>query len=93
MRRDWPIVASGFGVVLLSAAAALPALLAYRPGDPPCDPPTPPAVLIDGCQGMRGGFDAWIGQPGVIVLLVIALVLLVVAMATIRYGLRHAPPR
>ncbi len=93
MRRDWPIVASGIGLVVLSATPAIAAILAYRLDNPRCDPPRPPAVMIDGCYPVRAGFDVWIGQPGVIVFLAITVVLLVLAVATIRYGLGHAPPR
>lgn len=87
MRRDWPLVASGFAIVVLSAAFALPAVLAYRPDEPPCDPPAPPAVMIDGCYRQPGGFDVWSGQPGVVIFLAIALVLLVIAMAVVWRGL------
>jgi hypothetical protein len=86
MRRDWPLVASGFALVALSATVAIPAIGTYRPDDPPCIPPEPPAVLIDGCHRRDGGFDVWISQPGVVVLLAIALLVLAAALATIRRG-------
>ncbi len=87
MRRDWPLVASGLALVALSATAAIPAIGAYRPDDPPCGPPEPPAVMIDGCSRRAGGFDVWISQPGVVVLLAIALLILVAALTTIRRGI------
>jgi len=71
----------------VSAAVAISAILAYQPADDaPCIPPKPPAVMIDGCYRERGGFDVWISQPGVVVALAIALILLVIAVATIRRG-------
>jgi hypothetical protein len=91
-RRDWPLVASGGGLLGLSAAVAGVATLAYRAPDPPCEPPPPPAVMADGCQlGAPGGFDAWLGQPEVVVMLVLACVLLLVAAVTIRHGLSSPP--
>ena len=87
MQRDWPLFAAGLGIVVLSAAVAVPAILAYRPADDaPCDPPKPPAVMIDGCYRERGGFDVWISQPGVVVTLAVAFVLLLIAVATMRRG-------
>jgi hypothetical protein len=87
MRRDWPLAASGFALVALSATAVIPAIGAYRPDDPPCIPPKPPAVMADGCHRRDGGLDVWISRPGVVILLAVALLLLVFAMATIRRGL------
>jgi hypothetical protein len=92
MRRDWPLVASGVALVVVSAAAAIPAIGAYRPDDPPCTAPKPPAVMIDGCYRRDGGFDVWISQPGVVIFLALALLILVVAMATIRRGLAPRDP-
>jgi hypothetical protein len=92
MRRDWPLVASGFALVALSATAAIPAIGAYRPDDPPCTAPKPPAVMIDGCYRRDGGFGIWISQPGVVIFLALALLILVIAMATIRRGMTPRHP-
>jgi hypothetical protein len=85
MRRDWPLVASGFALAVVSAVAALIAAWGYRDADPPCQAPPPPAALTD-CYRRDGGFDWWIGQPGVIAMLVAAVVILALAVATIRHG-------
>jgi uncharacterized membrane protein len=92
MRRDWPLVAAGTGLSALSAAVVAIATLAYRATDPPCEPPKPPAVMIDGCQRLPGGFGVWIHTPEVAVLLALAAVLLVAAAATVRHGLSSPPP-
>ena len=83
MRRDWPLFVAGLGIVALSAAVAVPAILAYQPA---CTPPRPPEVMIDGCYRERGSFDVWISQPGVVLTLAITFVLLVIAVATMRRG-------
>jgi hypothetical protein len=94
MRRDWPLVASGFGIAVLGASLAFVAILAYGPADDaPCPRPKPPAVRVYGCYRRPGGFDYWIGRPGVVIFLAIALVLLVVAVVTIVWGWRREAPR
>jgi hypothetical protein len=80
-RRDWPLFLAGLGIAVLSAAVAVPPVVAYRPEDPPCPRPEPPAVLIDGCSREPGGAGFWISQPGVIAFLAVSFVLLVVAVA------------
>jgi len=91
MRRDWPLVAAGFGVVAIAATIVACTLLAYEFAPAtvraPCDPPKPPAALADGCGLTRERFVDWIVQPGVIAVFAFALVLLVIAGATIRRGL------
>jgi hypothetical protein len=87
MRRDWPLVASGFGIAGLSAACVLAAVSAYERAEPAhCPRPKPPAVRIDGCYSRPGGFGVWIGSTGVQVTLGIAFVLLVVALAVMWRG-------
>jgi hypothetical protein len=87
MRRDWPLVAAGFGVAAVSAAVLAGLALSYEPAPAPCEPPAPPAVLIDGCGPTRSGFGDWIGEPLVIAALAFAFVLLVIAAVTIKRGL------
>jgi hypothetical protein len=93
MRRDWPLVAAGAGVAAIGAVIVACALLGYgfAPATVPatCDPPKPPAVLIDGCGRAKESFGDWIVQPLVLAGLAVALVLLVVAGETIRRGLRQ----
>jgi hypothetical protein len=87
MRRDWPAVAAGFGILALSGAVAAIAALAYGVADPPpCQPPGPPLAGTDGCPSAGRGSHAWIAQPGVIVLLTIALLLFLIALVTIWRG-------
>lgn len=76
MRRDWPLVAAGFGIVVLSACFAVLPLLAYRPPPEPCPPPPPPGFYTDGCYREPGGFDWWIDQPSTIGFFAVALLVL-----------------
>jgi hypothetical protein len=97
MRRDWPLAASGLGIAAISGTIVACVLLGYElaPGTVPrhCDPPEPPAVLIDGCGRSRSGFADWIAQPLALAAFAVALVLLVIAAVTIRRGLaRSGPP-
>jgi hypothetical protein len=92
MRRDWPLVAAGFGIVAIAATLVAIMLLGYEfeSGSVPagCKPPAPPAVRVDGCGPAKQPFDEWIVQPSMIVGFAFALLLLAVAGATIRRGLR-----
>jgi hypothetical protein len=91
MRRDWPLMAAGFGIVAISATLVACTLLGYAFAPAtvrgPCTPPKPPATLIDGCGLRRERFGDWIVQPWVIAALAFAFVLLVIAGATIGRGL------
>jgi hypothetical protein len=93
MRRDWPLVVAGLGIVVLSGAVVLIATLAYHLSDPPCPSPPSDVAGSDGCYEAYGGFDAGIQRPGAIVLLAVALGLLAIALVTIRRGLAGARRR
>jgi hypothetical protein len=88
VKRDWGLFFAGLGIAVISACVAVPPALSYRPEPEPCPEPSAGQVLIDGCYREPGGFDHWISQPGIIAFLVVALVLLLVALAVMRRGLK-----
>ena len=82
---------AGFGIVAISATVVACTLIGYELAPATvrarCDPPKPPATLIDGCGLTRERFGDWILEPWVLAAFAFALVLLAIAGETIRRGL------
>jgi hypothetical protein len=97
MRRDWPLVAAGFGVAAIGGTIVACMLLGYalEPGTVPaqCEPPPPPEALVDGCGFTRVSLGEWVQQPLLIAGFGFAFVLLLIAAVTIRRGLRRRNQR
>jgi len=87
MQRDWGLFAIGVGVLVLSAAMAVPELLVYGESSG-CDPhPMDDVAGFGGRRAIRTGLIAGSASRGTVAFLAASLVLLLVAFAVMHRGL------